>query len=68
MKIINTGKKILTFENIREAIMETYSEITFEELLKYKERLVDSGTWAIIDLDEKKEINEVLERKLEEKG
>ena len=68
MKIINTGKKILTFENIREAIMETYSEITFEELLKYKERLVDSGTWTIIDLGEKKEINEELERKLEEKG
>ena len=38
--------------------------MTFEELLKYKDRLIDDGVWADMDLDEKKEINQELERKL----
>ena len=38
--------------------------MTFEELLKYKDRLIDDGVWAEMDTQEKKEINEELERKL----
>jgi hypothetical protein len=43
--------------------MKTYSDMTFDELLKYKDRLMDDGVWLNIDIDEKKEINEELERK-----
>ena len=39
------------------------SEMTFEELLKYKDRLIDGGIWSGLDLDEKKEINAELENK-----
>jgi hypothetical protein len=46
--------------------MKTYSDMTFEELLKYKARLMDDGVWSYMDVDEKKEINEELERKLEQ--
>lgn len=46
--------------------MKTYSEMTFDELLKYKERLIDDGIWSGISVDEKKEINEELEVKYEE--
>ena len=42
--------------------------MTFEELLKYKDRLIDDGVWAAMDIDEKKEINEELDKKLKEKG
>ena len=44
--------------------MKTYSEMTFEEPLKYKVRLIDDEVWSGMRIDEKMEINEVLERKL----
>ena len=40
--------------------------MTFEELLKYKVRIMDDGVWVTMDVDEKNEINEELERKLEQ--
>ena len=46
--------------------MKTYEDITFDELLAYKERLINSGVQAGMDVDEKKEINEELEKKLEQ--
>ena len=35
--------------------------------MKYKARRIDDGVWSDIDVDEKKEINEVLERKNKDK-
>jgi len=48
--------------------MKTYKEMTFEELLKYKDRLIVDGVWSSFDMNEKKEINEELERKLEDRN
>ena len=42
--------------------------MTFDELLKYKNRLIDDGVWADMDLDEKREINEELEGRLRYEG
>lgn len=44
--------------------MKTYSEMEFEELLKYKDRLIEDEVWSGMDIYEKEEINEELERKL----
>ena len=44
--------------------MKTYEEMTFEDLLKYKDRLIDDGVWDTLDVEEKKEINDELEMKL----
>ena len=46
--------------------MKIYEDMTFDALLAYKERLINSGVWAGMDVDEKKEINEELEKKLEQ--
>ena len=43
--------------------MKSYSDMTFDELLKYKDRLIDNGVWSGMEIDEKKEINEEMERK-----
>lgn len=43
--------------------MKTYTDMTFEELLKYKDRLIEDGVWSRMDIEEKKEINDELERK-----
>ena len=48
----------------RAADMNTYTDMTFEELLKYKDRLIEDGGWSRMDIDEKKETNDELERKL----
>ena len=47
--------------------MKTYTEMAFEELLKYKARLIDDRVWAHMDAAEKKEINDELERKQRKK-
>lgn len=36
--------------------MKTYSDMTFEELLKYKVRLIDDGVWSEMSIDEKKDM------------
>ena len=41
--------------------------MTFEELLKYKAKLIDDGVWSGMSIDEKMEINKELEKKLDEK-
>lgn len=41
--------------------------MTFEELLKYKVRLIDDEVWSGMSINEKKEIKEELERKDKEK-
>ena len=48
--------------------MKSYTEMTFEELLKYKARLIDDGIWSGMSIEEKIEIGEELEKKLKEKG
>ena len=44
-----------------------HTEMIFEELLKYKDRLIADGVWAGMDADEKKELNEELVRKSKSK-
>lgn len=36
--------------------MKSYKEMTFEELLKYKVRLIDDGVWSEMSIDEKKDM------------
>lgn len=43
--------------------MKTYKEMTFDELLKYKARLIDDGVWSGISIEKKNEIGEELEEK-----
>ena len=43
--------------------MKQYEDMSFEELLAYKEKLINNEIWITIDADEKREINSLLEKK-----
>jgi hypothetical protein len=62
-----TGRSIVLVVGNNVIEMKS-TELIFEELLKYKDRLIAEEVWAGMDTDEKKEPNKELVRKSKSKG
>ncbi len=43
--------------------MKQYEDMSFDELLAYKEKLISNDVWITLDTEEKREINSLLEMK-----